>query len=138
MNRSACHLRLGNHDACIRDTTDGLSLIEAEESAIQESIRSGESSSNLPDSLANQRTARKVKLLVRRGTARVWSQTSGTMLAQFKDGVDDYRAALELDSNNEALRADVVKLEARFDELCKEFEQKLDVMNDYTRRAEIR
>lgn len=138
MNRSACNLRIGNHDACIRDSTDGLALISAEEAAIQESINSGESSSSLPDSFAVQRTARKVKLLVRRGTARVWSQTTGTMLAHFKEGVDDYRAALALDSDNEALRADLEKLEVRFEELCREFEGKLEVMNDYTKRAEIR
>ncbi|KAI9140358.1 hypothetical protein BKA69DRAFT_521024 [Paraphysoderma sedebokerense] len=99
-NRAACHLQLQDYESCIEDCTAAINTLKQEIDKLVDMGLTEEQTTALRD----KKRASMVKLYVRRGSA----------LAQFgqrAEGIADYKAAVEIDTKNEGLLADLRALE---------------------------
>ncbi|KAJ8323797.1 hypothetical protein O5D80_007682 [Batrachochytrium dendrobatidis] len=103
-NRAACFLHLSNATDCISDCTIALGLISKEEDLLKEQLVDPVA---YDQETGNQRRRLKVKLLVRRGTAR------SNLVGDIKRGLADYQDALKLDPENPDLETDIAALKER-------------------------
>ena len=96
-NRAAAHLHLSNHTSCIADCDQALALLNEEESFFIENL------SDRPETSEKRRRATG-KILLRRGAAKAGA-------GDIEGAKMDYEKALELDPGNDAVKADLVRLE---------------------------
>eukprot|EP00842_Homolaphlyctis_polyrhiza_P003918 jgi/Hompol1/4527/HPOL_000940-RA len=101
-NRAACYLQLADGQKCVADATASLCLIAKEEEIIREQLVSSDNEAG-----ADQRRMLKSKLLARRAVAK------SNLLADLRGGLEDMRAALQLDPLNAELRSDATSLAER-------------------------
>ncbi|KAJ3052827.1 Dynein assembly factor 4, axonemal [Rhizophlyctis rosea] len=97
-NRAASHLHLSNHAPCISDCDQALSLLKEEELFLIENL------SDTPEASEKRRKATG-KILLRRGAAKAGA-------GNLEGAKVDYEKALELDPRNDAVKADLVRLES--------------------------
>ncbi|TPX34538.1 hypothetical protein SmJEL517_g02890 [Synchytrium microbalum] len=100
-NRSACYLQLSQFENCVNDCTRALDVLafQAERLRVQGLL------TKTDEDVDDETRVRRVKLHVRRGTARL-------RMNVIKDAVVDYEVAAKLDYRNEDLRKDYEGLKA--------------------------
>ncbi|KAI8898726.1 hypothetical protein BC833DRAFT_620069 [Globomyces pollinis-pini] len=101
-NRAASYLKQGEYENCINDCTLAIEMIDMEETIIKDEIKQD-------DGRSDNRRQVKIKLLIRRGTARIQivKQQDSINQSELKKGLFDYETALVLDPSNEELKGDL-------------------------------
>ena len=123
-NRAASYLQLASSDStksspalesCVADCSTGIGLLEREDELIKKEFGGVNTKDVFPEEQQEAKRKLRVKLLVRRGTARsLIARQSNKPGEMGRMAIADYQGALELDPRNEALQSDVQVLRDEF------------------------
>jgi len=109
-NRSACKLALGDVQGCVDDCSHALELLQIDPGASASSSTSAQGGLNmlaavLPPAGSDKRLAWVTRTVARRGQALA-------QLNRLPEAAEDFRRAAALNPANDALKEDLVKIEA--------------------------